>query len=250
VAQGPRDKKKKEFAKPDWEYYGQLHQMCLWQAVALLHDIEPNDLLDDDGNLSVWAMPEPCRAKVWIAQNHLQHALPILKLDKDDEGQPSVFCSVELKVFSLWAATKEWAIPPRFPHYTSREIAAKWPNEAKAFAASRGVAISNSAAPAGSVAKTGVASSPSIPAKPAGVTAAVSLPHTTKDLEAVFKVMREYWSDPAKPPRQKDVAAALDKAIGRWSVTKGKSTSREADLVASLLCPDSHKRTRKRGGTP
>ena len=75
-------RKAKTPSEPDWGYYGQLHQSCLWQAVALMHNIEPNDLLDDDGNFSVWNMSEPCREKVWIAQNHLKHALPILKLDQ------------------------------------------------------------------------------------------------------------------------------------------------------------------------
>jgi hypothetical protein len=79
----------------------------------------------------------------------------------------------------------------------------------------------------------------------------VSLPHTTKTLEAVFRVMREHWRDfaTAGAPKQESVGAAIDTAMG-WSPLANGSPSRSAQALAAAIRRDdvagSDKRSRRR----
>jgi hypothetical protein len=69
-----------------------------------------------------------------------------------------------------------------------------------------------------------------------GVT--ISLPHSTKALEAIFEVMRKVWMtfDPKNPPKQTAIAVEIDEAMGR-SHPPGKPT-RAAETIAGLIRPD------------
>lgn len=226
----------RNFSEPDWSYYRELHHVCLWQAAALKHNIDPYEFqIPPHDEFKRELIPSAALRTLAIIQNHAAVSLPLVGApEKDEYGVVSVFCEVELKYFALWAEYgRQWKLPPEFPRFS--------PTELEDVSRRHGVpGKQHQHAPAKVATTAGSAESKS------STSVTVSLPHMTTDLEAVFRVMRECWLDQSKPPRQKDVAIALDKAIGRWSVTKGKSASREADLVASLLCPDSHKRSGKR----
>ncbi|WP_175035441.1 hypothetical protein [Burkholderia lata] len=68
----------------------------------------------------------------------------------------------------------------------------------------------------------------------------VHLPHLTRTLEALFDVMREYWSewDPDRPPKSSTVARAIDEKLGLKAQTNGEA-SRNAQTFAASLRPDS-----------
>ncbi|MBW9105086.1 hypothetical protein [Paraburkholderia phenoliruptrix] len=68
----------------------------------------------------------------------------------------------------------------------------------------------------------------------------VRLPHLTRTLEALFDVMREYWSDwdPERPPKSSTVARAIDEKLGLKPQANGEA-SRSAQTFAAALRPDS-----------
>jgi hypothetical protein len=68
----------------------------------------------------------------------------------------------------------------------------------------------------------------------------VHLPHLTRTLEALFDVMREFWSDwdPERPPKSSTVARAIDEKLRLKGQANGES-SRSAQTFAAALRPDS-----------
>lgn len=69
----------------------------------------------------------------------------------------------------------------------------------------------------------------------------VTLPHMTKDLQAIFDVMWSSWKDynSAFPPKQTNIAYEIDAALG-WG-GKGdmsKDPSRNAKAIAAIIKPD------------
>ena len=71
-----------------------------------------------------------------------------------------------------------------------------------------------------------------------GVT--VRLPHLTRTLEALFEVMREYWTEwePDRPPKSSTVARAIDERLGLKGQANGEA-SRSSQTFAAALRPDS-----------
>lgn len=71
-----------------------------------------------------------------------------------------------------------------------------------------------------------------------GVT--VHLPHLTRTLEALFEVMREYWTEwePDRPPKSSTVARAIDERLGLKGQANGEA-SRSSQTFAAALRPDS-----------
>jgi len=208
--------------KPDWETWGSIPDTSIINAVALSCNVEPNTLANEF--VGAGADPTSELHQFWkrlliASANAINGAL---KRVRSNPGTtllpPCIFDDVSLIELSTWAEglPYPWELPAGFPRSSGPR---------------------KQAPPAGPPVQQPTAAT-------VGIT--VSLPHTTTDLEAVFKVMRECWADSNIPPMQKDVAAALDKAIGRWNVPKGKAVSRESEIVASLICHDSHKRARKR----
>ncbi|WP_342706077.1 hypothetical protein OHZ10_36145 [Burkholderia arboris] len=68
----------------------------------------------------------------------------------------------------------------------------------------------------------------------------VHLPHLTRTLQALFDVMREYWSewDPDRPPKSSTVARAIDEKLSLKAQANGEA-SRSAQTFAAALRPDS-----------
>lgn len=75
----------------------------------------------------------------------------------------------------------------------------------------------------------------------------VILPHMTDTLKAVFEVMRNNWSDynPARLPKQMDLAHQIDKALG-WKSQKNGDASRNAQVFAAAIRPDALKNADRR----
>lgn len=67
----------------------------------------------------------------------------------------------------------------------------------------------------------------------------VHLPHLTRTLEALFEVMREFWSewDSNRPPKSSTVARAIDEKLGLKAQANGEA-SRSAQTFAAALRPD------------
>lgn len=65
----------------------------------------------------------------------------------------------------------------------------------------------------------------------------VTLPHTTKMLEAFFQVMREQWADSDRPPPQWMIAHEIDKALG-FNPQKNGDASRNGQVLSTIMRPD------------
>ena len=67
----------------------------------------------------------------------------------------------------------------------------------------------------------------------------VTTPYTTKKLDSLFEIMREFWTtyDPKNPPKSGAIGQAIDKAIG-YKPTSSEKPSRQADTLAALIRPD------------
>jgi hypothetical protein len=78
----------------------------------------------------------------------------------------------------------------------------------------------------------------------------VTLPYTTKKLDSLFEIMREFWPDynSKNPPKSSTVGEAIDKALDHPTPSPGKP-SRQGDTLAALIRPDfikeSDNRTKK-----
>lgn len=72
----------------------------------------------------------------------------------------------------------------------------------------------------------------------------VTLPHMTKTLEAVIKVMRENWTDydPKRMPKQVNIALEIDAAMG-WRQERDGTPSRNAKAIAAMIKPDDNSDT-------
>jgi hypothetical protein len=79
-----------------------------------------------------------------------------------------------------------------------------------------------------------------------GVT--ITLPFVSKGLAAVFEVLRAHWTkyDRKQPPKQANVAAAIDKALG-WHSKPDGFPSRNASALAALIKPDEVAESDRRG---
>lgn len=83
----------------------------------------------------------------------------------------------------------------------------------------------------------------SLTVEPSGVTNSltVTLPHMTKALTAVFKIMWENWADfdAKRMPKQGNIAREIDQALG-WGKRGDPSSeaSRDAKVIAKIIKPD------------
>jgi hypothetical protein len=211
--------------KPDW--ITSLNAGCayIWAAIALSCDINPSVVVP--GNTADQKAPDLAqyRNRYAVALTNIRSGHLEIAAREDLPPIPAIMdlsvVAVDLSVFVTWAQALPcpWEMPTTFQ---VRSVKAAKPKD--------------------------------IPESPKrvdvlGVT--IPLPHTTKDLDAIFQVMREFWGtyDPKNPPKQTAIASALDKALG-WKPDREDRPSRNGQAVASLLRPDELKdadsRTRKR----
>lgn len=198
----------------NWEKWERMDAAPLWQAILLSLGRSPDVAFEDLAE----AIRDPYASVRSVAISSLgrglrRHLLP----DRDDllaVFSPEERTEVLLIEFREWAEKKGYTLPDRFP----RKMVTKQTESA------------TEAKPAStSLTETK-------PRSGDGVT--VLLPHTNPDLEAVFKVMREFWTDydEQSPPKQTAIARRLDDELG-WSHDKNGGPSRSAQQVASMLRP-------------
>jgi hypothetical protein len=199
----------------------------LWKAVAIASDIEPEDLLDytpsgqrtdfdPDGTRDFdMTTPHPVGFSnlLLIAESHLGDGLKVLKMVEGKKRRKH-FSIVGLADFSDWATKEEIELPKDFPRPT-----------AKTEAATAKVDLVEEANP------------PKVEGIPGQVS--VLLPHMTTTLEAVFRIMREYWTkyDPRNPPKQSVIASDIDQALG-WKSQRSGEPSRNAGTLAAAIRRD------------
>jgi hypothetical protein len=142
------------------------------------------------------------RRRLAIAANHMQAKRLPIKWGGYVEGPPEEW-GVDLREFAVWWETGPGRELPPLP--------AEFPGS-KASESTR-------------------------PARPAGLVT-ISLPHTTKRLEALFEIIREYWADfdPRNPPKQTSIVVAIDNAMD-WNPQGGKG-SRVGQALANMIRPD------------
>lgn len=217
----------RELSEPDWSYYRELHHVCLWQAAALKHNIDPGEFqIPPDDVFKVELMPSEVKRTLSIVQNHADKSLPLVgPPEKNEYSVVSEFCEVELKYFALWAEAKDrrWTLPPEFPRFS--------PAELEAIRRKHGL-------PSKQIQRHPVQAIGPVENKESSAVT-ISLPHTTANLEAIFKVMRDNWTkyDPDNPPKQTAIARKLDEALG-WGKSSDGGPSRSAQQVAALIRPD------------
>ena len=92
------------------------------------------------------------------------------------------------------------------------------------------------------------APSKAAPPKPAAEGIAVMLPRVSRKLNALFGIIRSYWTkyDHKNPPKQTSIAKDIDTALG-WEPKPDGSPSRNASALAALIRPDDVADADKRG---
>ncbi len=212
--------------KPDWELWRCRPKVELWEAVALSCDIEPNEIRPESvaGAVFLWDIFAPdlqeFTRRMTIAQSNLGEKLPVLKTGEYGEDIPDARRTVRLSDIVVCAGEWGWKLPKKFP----KPAAKATPFESRADEA---------------------VGTPKAEVKGDDVT--VSLPHTTKRLDAVFRIMREHWTkyDPRRLPKQTVIASEIDEALG-WKAQSG-SPSRGAQTLAALIRPDDLSEADNRG---
>lgn len=213
--------------KPNWSVWRRVPKTELWKAVAIASDIEPEELLeyapwgelkdfDPDGKREYEiTTPHPAEFSnlLLIAESQLGDRLKVLKL-VEGKKRRRCFSTVSLADFFDWATKEEIELPKDFPRPTGKTEPA--------------------------TAKVGVvedANPPKVEGKPGQVS--VLLPHMTTTLEAVFRIMREYWTkyDPRHPPKQSVIASDIDQALG-WKAQRNGEPSRNAGTLAAAIRRD------------
>jgi len=102
--------------KADWELWGSVLSAEVWQAVALSLDLDPEGL-DIDWRPADYSDPfESCpvefKRRLKIAINHAQNGRLELASIAFSNGPRS---SVKLPIFTKWAQSLDWPLPPRPP---------------------------------------------------------------------------------------------------------------------------------------
>lgn len=209
-----------EFKKPNWDEWSRETAM-LWQAVALSLDIDPGDPNVEE----VFDLPFEHR-RVTTPTGQIERRAPI----GVDENDPRV---VDLRERSR-AAIEDPELPfiddeqDRYPELQELHLV-----DFAEFALHRGWALPDR-----------------FPRPYRGEAGLVTiiLPYTTKELDSLFQIMREFWTtyNPENPPQSSAVAEAIAKTLGY--------NTRDADTLAALIRPDpvagpdgrSHSKRRKR----
>ena len=201
---------------PDWEAYKGRKSLSLYETVALSLNVVLDFRefpLGAPRQETEESLVAAYHRRVSIVQGHIEDGT--LRVRKRIfEGMEmfglSHIVEIDVASFRELANTKGWELPREFP--------------------------GGQAAPP---------ISPTLPpgTKPGPVSAStgktINLPHLTKTLDGLFQVMRDVWTayDPANPPKQNGIAAAIDKKLG-WSTKSDGTPSRSAETLAAAIRPD------------
>lgn len=107
---------------PNWDLWGAMRQVKLFEAVMLSLDIAPVPAEQLAGIRSwTYEYPNEVARRLMIATNHLSRAGPLHPRDRDGMVtnapwvQPELFTTVNLTEFSDFALDRNWAVPAEFP---------------------------------------------------------------------------------------------------------------------------------------
>ena len=108
------------FAPPNWEHWGNLHTVELWQAVALSLDIAPEALDTIPGGFDPQRhsnLPPEFLPRLMVAANHM--AAPTMQ----ERYTPEWMRHVVLEQFGMWADNlpHPWEMPYEFPPVFNEE---------------------------------------------------------------------------------------------------------------------------------
>jgi hypothetical protein len=123
-----------EWQKPDWDKWSQIPKACLWQAISLSCDVEPNSLWDCV--LSSKRQSSEYKGRAMIPDYHIikyfykgekWERLPLdfrkrMEIAVGNVGKTLIVdgrlvesCQVSLSNFAAWAEKLGWHLPEQFP---------------------------------------------------------------------------------------------------------------------------------------
>lgn len=192
-------------ARPNWEHWNRRPEATLEEAAALACGFNPKEI----ELLGAAHLRPPAVSELYeLAVSHARTGrLPLLRL----VPRPCV----DLAAFAGWVRSLGRPLPDEF-----RPL---------------GQGLS-----AGDDPPSGATQPPTrTPSPPGDGGVTVHLPHTTTQLEALFRVMREQWGNYKErgAPKSSTVALEIDKALGYKSAPDGKP-SRNGDTLAGIIRPD------------
>lgn len=210
-------KKSDQWRSKTWDFWRQIPKLPLWQAVVLTTGFEPRDFEGSSGAVKqiddgpFYCSLPSCQERLAIAEAHLgQTGLKPAWINMGDPGDSGVW----LVEFSVWAAGMGWDMPQELSVLATNETVQIPDESPKEYEVNK--------------------------AEHVGVT--VTLPHITKSLDAIFRIMWDNWSgyDSKRLPKQINIAREIDTALG-WG-KKGdinSDPSRDAKAIAKIIKPDS-----------
>lgn len=112
---------------PDWQQWERKRKAKLWQAVALLCELEPARLESHGGKLDTLFVQPPPKFNSLLALANTGIGAGLLKPDKLDPEHLEE-SEVDLTVFTSWASATRLAFPDGFPWQPEMNIQATgWP---------------------------------------------------------------------------------------------------------------------------
>jgi hypothetical protein len=192
--------------QPNWTFWGDMADVLIEEAVALSLDLDPEIVDARPG----YGQGDEYARRLTVIQSHIDAGRLQVRVIAGYMEPPSY--RITLTAFAEFADARNprWSLPAEF-----REVVS---------AAKPATAVPTALPDMGGV--------------------SIALPHTTKDLEALFAIIREHWKDPTKPPKADAVGFAIDLAMG-WKSTATKP-SRTAQSLAGMLRPDGQAEADKR----
>lgn len=115
--------------RPDWMQWERKHKAKLWQAVALLCELEPTRLESrhNSGKLETLFVEAPPQFRSYLEQAKTAISAGLLKPDKRDPERLEE-SEVDLTAFASWANASKLPFPEGFPWQPEMNIqAAGWP---------------------------------------------------------------------------------------------------------------------------
>lgn len=100
--------------RPNWTVWERRHKAKLWQAVALLCDLEPQRLEAADGRRDTFFVQPPEGFESRLEEAKSAIAARMLRLEKRDPKNLEE-SEVDMTVFASWASASDLPLPEGFP---------------------------------------------------------------------------------------------------------------------------------------
>lgn len=113
--------------RPNWQQWERKHKAKLWEAVALLCDLDPRRLGNGDGKLDTLFVRTPEEFDSYLEQATAAISAGLLKPDKRNPKHLEE-SEIDLTIFASWANTSELPFPDEFPWQPEINLDTKnWP---------------------------------------------------------------------------------------------------------------------------